>query len=343
MVGVRRSSLSPSLLLLLLLFTLHPAWSTKERPVRQFNAGNDAAYSSSSSYSQGGSNFVPSINVKECPKDQHVDNARVRCSYTGCRVRCDRGYKLSNGRSSAVVRCDHHTGQLTLGGHPWSPVFTPCLPQCGSTGCLNGGECESPGTCRCAAGFTGDHCQNGRMQADQPSQQLSNAACPAPRFPMVHADVEWSEGDQQALVRCHPGYSFTIGGTTATISCRAGTWDLPPSPFQLGGPLACHSECEPPCENGGSCLAGGVCDCATNFWGPQCQLERCDFPRTRLEHSSLGGTLFRLKVECHPGYKMRNGRVWQTMVCKNGEWTLPNLGPMKDNDLNCYAEVVQSV
>ena len=50
-------------------------------------------------------------------------------------------------------------------------MFSFCIGQCWfslstavcAVDCENGGTCTGPNTCKCANGWSGDHCQNGKL------------------------------------------------------------------------------------------------------------------------------------------------------------------------------------
>ncbi|XP_069159251.1 von Willebrand factor D and EGF domain-containing protein [Procambarus clarkii] len=295
------------------------AWAGLARERRVFSANSNPSYASSV--------VMDSSQVqkyKDCRREVNVANAQVRCALSGCRVRCNSGYKLPSGRGSATLVCDQASGQLSYDGQPWTPALLACLPYCGEDGCHNGGQCLAPGLCKCARGYTGDQCQT----PEAPT------TCPQPDLQVQGGQVALR--DTQMVITCDPGYSFPIGGRVALVDCLDGVWQLPGQGFEAQGPLVCSAECDPPCQNGGACIENGKCDCPPGYWGPLCQVQRCPMPTQGLSHSSVGGTFSRLKVECHKGYKMSSGKVSVTLVCRGGQWSLPGNTLLVDNDINCY-------
>ncbi|XP_071523388.1 uncharacterized protein [Panulirus ornatus] len=302
-----------SLRLLLLTLVLHNVWSGQTRDRRVFSAGFDPSYSSDQA-----NHALKDFQAKDCEDNLSVENASVRCGSSGCRVRCNPGYHTSRHQRVTMLRCDHNTGQMKLGSQAWDKSHPICFPDCGRGGCQNGGRCVGPGMCQCVPGYTGDKCEVRNI-----------TSCPAPNLTVTDAHIFWTE--TQLHVNCNPGFAFLIGGKNITVHCRDGAWDLPPLPV-----LHCIPECNPPCLNGGTCIQNGACKCPRGFWGPVCQLQRCLFPTRGLNHTSLSGTLSRVKIECHQGYEMRSGGHLEVILCQEGKWVIPKKGLFQDNDLNCY-------
>ncbi|KAG0728809.1 hypothetical protein GWK47_031713 [Chionoecetes opilio] len=219
---------------------------------------------------------------------------------------------------------------------------------CGLDGCYNGGECIQPQVCECVHNYTGKHCEippenpaSSEVTDDTGVPQQTPVTpdpmtCPDPDFPLVNAEI--TRSDEQLIVRCKAGHVFDIGGTIAFVHCREGVWDHPKGVFSTEGALVCQApRCDPPCENGGTCLPEGVCDCPYKYWGSACQRMMCAYPDAKqLSNSSLGGVHSRMKIQCHPRHRMRSGRRWQTILCHQGHWTVSGRGPLTDNDVKCY-------
>ncbi|TNF33944.1 MAG: hypothetical protein EP329_07735, partial [Deltaproteobacteria bacterium] len=104
-------------------------------------------------------------------------------------------------------------------------------------------------------------------------------------------------GDPGATVRT--GYSTTSGDATA-FGFRYGP-GLPPTPI-----------CAAPCANGGTCLGGDVCSCASGFDGPHCEidLDPCD-PDPCLNGGVCSQDVDGYTCACPPGYE---GAECQTLV-----------------------------
>ncbi|KAK7077243.1 hypothetical protein SK128_015399 [Halocaridina rubra] len=234
----------------------------REHQLRQFNAGQDTYYASAGELNLGASSAG-----KECnhPDEDAVENARIRCTYSGCRVRCQRGYKMGTSRF-LFLSCDTTSGELTYLGMPWEISLPPCLPSCDKYGCPEGQECIAPDTCA-------------------PSNSLPSD--------------------------CPPGFA---------------------------GPNCKDFGCDPPCQNGGTCIFIDVCDCPVGYWGLLCEKHRCAVPAETPNHATYGGDndLTTLKVECQNGYTMKSGASSATFICSHQQWIIPNKGNMDDIDTNCY-------
>ncbi|XP_050689962.1 von Willebrand factor D and EGF domain-containing protein-like [Eriocheir sinensis] len=329
-------------LLLLFFFFLEEAKAEMEgtRVLRQFEGDSKPSYASRDSQPPP----LPfSFDLTECKEQPEIPNAKVRCGYSGCRVRCDKDYKTQTGLSVINLSCDHSSGTLTVDGTPWRDLNVSCTAYCGVDGCLHGGTCTNPRTCSCLDGYQGDHCEIapetpvGATPASGDPQTDPNS-CPDPSFVLQNAEVK-REG-QNLLVRCQEGHVFKIGKTIAFVTCKEGVWDLPDGVLGPAGEVVCvESQCDPPCQNGGKCLEEKVCDCPYKFWGGHCEHQRCGYPDPKtLGAASLGGVLSRMKIQCHPHHRMINGRRTQTILCRGGEWYASGRGYLRDTDVKCHPE-----
>lgn len=284
--------------------------------------------------------------LQQCNEEPDILHAKVTCGYSGCYVECADEYRMASGLEGINLHCDHSSGKLTFNGKPWLPEDVACLPYCGILGCLHGGTCIEPQKCQCQTNYRGDHCELPPDNAPLPpaAPVVYPETCKDPEFPVINAEV--TRNGEQLLVRCAPEHEFSIGGTVAFIQCRAGRWDYPRGIFLSGGALMCQEmKCQPPCQNGGTCLPGGVCDCPYKYWGATCGSLRCTLPKTsQLAHASIGGTSSRMKIQCHPGHIMLSNKRTETILCRNGLWVVPRRGYLVDIDVKCYAnDLLESV
>lgn len=74
---------------------------------------------------------------------------------------------------------------------------------------------------------------------------------------------------RQCTVTCMEGHKFIDGSTVANMRCSDGQWVPSRADFTIIPD--CQPECDPPCLNGGACLALNTCQCPAAYRGPQCQ------------------------------------------------------------------------
>lgn len=75
------------------------------------------------------------------------------------------------------------------------------------------------------------------------------------------------------------------------------------------------------CQNGGSCVASGLCNCAPGFTGENCQRRTC--PDLLALNGNVIVTPVSLEVKCHEGYILKSGKGAMEAKCQAGEWTVP--------------------
>ncbi|XP_064115006.1 uncharacterized protein LOC135221119 [Macrobrachium nipponense] len=98
-------------------------------------------------------------------------------------------------------------------------------------------------------------------------------------------------------------------------------------------------ECDPPCQNGGTCIIQGVCNCSLGYSGLLCQQHRCAIPIEFPKQASIGADieLTRMSIECNFGRKMKNGLSHQTFVCNHRQWyTKLDKASISEVDIDCY-------
>ncbi|XP_061464867.1 neurogenic locus notch homolog protein 1-like isoform X3 [Rhineura floridana] len=81
-----------------------------------------------------------------------------------------------------------------------------------------------------------------------------------------------------------------------------------PCPFGYSGDgIQCHAFCDPPCGNGGTCIAQNICSCVYGFVGPRCETLVCN------RHCHNGGKCVAPdECECKPGW---SSPFCETAVC----------------------------
>ncbi|KAM6463667.1 von Willebrand factor D and EGF domain-containing protein-like [Liasis olivaceus] len=82
-----------------------------------------------------------------------------------------------------------------------------------------------------------------------------------------------------------------------------------PCPFGYSGDgIQCYALCDPPCENGGTCISQNICTCAYGFVGSRCETLVCN------KHCHNGGRCVAPdECQCKPGW---SSPLCETAVCK---------------------------
>ncbi|XP_063585787.1 multiple epidermal growth factor-like domains protein 10 [Penaeus indicus] len=240
---------------------------------------------------------------KECAADQagEVINGRIECMFTGCRLKCNSGYKLQ-GKRKIYLTCNQETGQFMHDGQPWRQSAPSCVPNC-KKGCQNGGTCIAPSQCQCNLGYKGKYCEV--------------KECPEPSFP--DAQASFTRTDDELHVECHEGYVLPPGTVLGGVTlCRDGAWDLPDD-------FRCQPTCIDGCQNGGTCIAPSQCQCSPGYKGKNCETRECPEPSFPDAQATFARTDDDgLRVECHEGYVLPPGTTSGGVAsCKDGAWDLP--------------------
>nr|XP_027219842.1 neurogenic locus notch homolog protein 1-like isoform X3 [Penaeus vannamei] len=241
---------------------------------------------------------------KECAADQagKVNNGRIECTFSGCRLACNSGYKLQ-GKRKIYLTCNQKTGQFMHNGQPWRQSAPDCVPNC-RDGCQNGGTCIAPRQCQCSPGYRGTNCEV--------------RECPEPSFPDAQASFTRTD-DDELRVECHQGYVLPPGTAPGGVApCRDGVWDLPDD-------FRCQPTCINGCQNGGTCIAPSQCQCSPGYRGTNCEVRECPEPSFPDAQASFTRTDDdELRVECHQGYVLPPGTAPGGVApCRDGAWDLP--------------------
>lgn len=100
--------------------------------------------------------------------------------------------------------------------------------------CQNGGNCTSPGQCRCTLGWEGNHCEQG-----------------------MYCIV---------ITLCKQIYSIYHSNHKVVLRWN-GMWNLLSSvPLHFSS-----ATCSPPCQHGGACVAPNRCSCSADWVGQHCE------------------------------------------------------------------------
>ncbi|KAF2367676.1 EGF-like domain [Trinorchestia longiramus] len=215
-------------------------------------------------------------------------------------LRCYEGYSLQTGDGKKEFE------PLCVDGQ-WVITMSQklgCVPEC-PLGCRNGGVCVAPSVCQCPREYGGSLCQ------DKLCLQ-----------PIKGNNFTVSVRGSDVFATCEAGYLFRYGEPTIQVGCRSGEW-VYPSSYAAHSSLVCVPVCMPPCENGGTCIAPGVCGCNENYSGELCQnREACSSAAPRLPNSvteNVGGGYYLIK--CAPSFAFTNNVKWLELKCQDGNWS----------------------
>lgn len=94
-----------------------------------------------------------------------------------------------------------------------------------------------------------------------------------PLFESPPFSLRSSEGD--TYIACYPDYVLCSGLGMMRIECNNSIWLTMEAPPRKASELTCSPYCRAFCENGGSCVAPGECQCQEGFAGERCQTRKC--------------------------------------------------------------------
>jgi len=252
-------------------------------------------------------NFVGSqcqYSVDRCATDRLGFNGGVRCVRTSttmsCTLSCPQGVNFDSPPASTYT-CSFTTGVFSPANVPKclfgegvevfrrtveSDKFTEasCIPTC-----KNGGTCIFRDMCRCPQDFAGPQCQYS-VDRCAPQKIGFNGAI----------RCSGSSTEMRCTLSCPPGVQFDTPPSAAyTCKYERGTYlptKVPKCVYGEGvqviqrtsvgssavGRSSDDPTCSPNCMNGGVCIFHNLCQCPTNFRGPQCQysVDRCSIKRT---------------------------------------------------------------
>ncbi|XP_068216971.1 uncharacterized protein [Palaemon carinicauda] len=196
-----------------------------------------------------------------------VKNAIYRTEVHRLNITCKRGYSYPSGDSSMVFDCLEGNWDFR------TKKPQPCIPNCISTPCVNGGTCIWPSTCQCPDEFTGSQCEKEK--------------CPLPPKYMHNAIGNLSNPEELIYtIECYKGYEMITHKSSLEVKCEEGIWQFPKG-LQDGHFIDCRPVCTKPCFNGGRCAAPDLCRCPEGFTGSQCtkryentveEATKCQFP-----------------------------------------------------------------
>ncbi|KAG6461849.1 hypothetical protein O3G_MSEX012891 [Manduca sexta] len=165
-------------------------------------------------------------------------------------------------------------------------AFQPkCEPECKNTGI-----CVDTNTCLCSANYYGKYCEFEKK--------------PCLSYPPLPMNSMRKCSSELCTVTCMEGYRFIDGSTVANMRCTDGQWT--PTRADFTSIPDCEPECNPPCLNGGVCLALNTCQCPSDYRGPQCQYATnvCDIRKLAFNggYKCFGDSeKFSCKLNCPPG------------------------------------------
>jgi hypothetical protein len=167
------------------------------------------------------------------------------CDVPVCSATCENG-----GTCVAPNQCQCLEG--------WSGSVCTAA-QC-SLACQNGGQCTSPDVCTCATGWVGATCA--RATCDVPCQ--NGSTCVSPNTCSKPCATGYT-GEQCQFPICS---EESRQGLVNATCIRPNEWTCSQG---WGGDKCQTSQCEKPCQNGGTCIGENTCFCPTGWTGLQCE------------------------------------------------------------------------
>ncbi|CAK1545090.1 unnamed protein product [Leptosia nina] len=170
-------------------------------------------------------------------------------------------------------------------GNAKSPYSALCEVEC-----KNNGICIDTNTCLCPPNFDGKFCEFEKK--------------PCLVYPPTPKNSEKKCTADMCTIKCLKNHKFHDGSAIANLRCMNGHWQ--PTRSDLTSIPDCLPECDPPCVNGGVCLAVNTCQCPTEYKGPQCQYASnvCDVRKLAFNggYNCMGdGEKFSCKLSCPAG------------------------------------------
>lgn len=169
-------------------------------------------------------------------------------------------------------------------------------------------------------------------------------------FTVAESSVSTGSGVTLGLVTCSPGYVFPTGETSLHVTCSLKThykWRVPTAmtsprlkrdhtpPGTIDDLFtlipSCEPVCSPPCLNGATCQAPGLCLCTNGFRGSRCEEPCEDYPTgcrappPVQDNADIyyNGTL--AVMECHAGYELLTGLTHFHLYCEQEKWRPSNI------------------
>ncbi|XP_055377167.1 uncharacterized protein LOC129609258 [Condylostylus longicornis] len=190
-------------------------------------------------------------------------NSHFTCEGSACKVKCYDNYEFPDHRTELTLTCIY--GRWVIQETAKWKIMPDCEAIC-SPPCQNGGNCIAPNVCKCNNNFLGKYCEE-TQSICKTRPTVSNA--------LTSCVGTATSGYRKCIVQCNRGYKLEGNIEKVDLKCLdSTTWTRSDSVDKKVFSQNCAPTCDPPCKNGGTCIAYNLCSCPSKYAGAACQYER---------------------------------------------------------------------